>query len=77
MKFHLTGDLEPAELAELVAFLRELDGGRTDRVHRIWMEDESLTQEQAQAFLHQMGFHNQVVLPNDPQGIHFDDKDGA
>ena len=77
MKTHISADLEPAEIEELVAYLREMDAGRTDRVFKLWIEDETLSQEQAQAWLHHMGMHHQIVLPNDPQGIHFSEGGGS
>lgn len=75
MKVYLSGDFSPAELEQLVAFLRKLDAGRTDRTVRIWVDDgRNLTTEEASAWLHQMGMHHQVVLPAD-QGIEFSNEE--
>lgn len=73
MKVHLSGDFSREEMELLVGFLRKLDAGRPERIFFLVAGDGDWPQPEALAWLHSMGFHHQVVLPNDPQGIHFDD----
>lgn len=77
MKIHISTDLSRQEVELLVGFLRKLDQGGPERVFFLTADDGDLTQEEAQAWLHNMGMHHQVVLLNDPQGIHFSDGGGS